>query len=82
MMGEALSEYLSPGELHSLTGYARCGQQSDWLSAQGIPKRLDGKRAADLAEDSASATKLLQHSSAGLVDKHYRTKPTKLKAVR
>ena len=40
------------------------------------------KRAADLAEDSASATKLLQHSSAGLVDKHYRTKPTKLKAVR
>ena len=49
MMGEAKSEYLSPGELHSLPGYARFGQQSDWLSAQGIPKRLDGKRAADLA---------------------------------
>lgn len=40
------------------------------------------KRAADLADDSASATALLQHSSAGLVDKHYRTKATKLKAVR
>lgn len=39
-----MSEYLSPGELHSLTGYARSGQQSDWLAAQGIPKRLDGKR--------------------------------------
>jgi hypothetical protein len=40
------------------------------------------KRAADLADDSASATALLQHSSAALVDKHYRTRPTKLKAVR
>jgi hypothetical protein len=40
------------------------------------------KRAADLAEDSASATALLQHSNAGLVSKHYRTKATQLKAVR
>lgn len=40
------------------------------------------KRAADLAEDSASATALLQHSTPALVDKHYRTKATRLKAVR
>lgn len=40
------------------------------------------KRAADLADDSASATALLQHSSASLVSKHYRTKATQLKAVR
>jgi len=40
------------------------------------------KRAADLAEDMESASKLLQHSSLKLTENHYRTKPTKLKAVR
>lgn len=39
-------------------------------------------RAADLAEDMESASKLLQHSSTKLTEAHYRTKPTKLKAVR
>lgn len=43
-MSEALSEYLSPGELHSLTGYARFGQQGDWLAEHGIPHRADGRR--------------------------------------
>ncbi len=40
------------------------------------------KRAADLAEDMESASKLLQHSSMKLTADHYRTKPTKLRAVR
>lgn len=40
------------------------------------------KRAADLAEDMESASKLLQHSSTKLTEQHYRTKPTKLRAVR
>lgn len=40
------------------------------------------KRAADLAEDMESASKLLQHSSLKLTADHYRTKPTKLRAVR
>lgn len=40
------------------------------------------KRAADLAEDMEGASKLLQHSSLKLTSAHYRTKPTKLKAVR
>lgn len=40
------------------------------------------KRAADLADDMESASKLLQHSSTKLTENHYRTKPTKLKAVR
>lgn len=40
------------------------------------------KRAADLAEDMESASKLLQHSSVKLTSNHYRTKATKLKAVR
>jgi integrase len=40
------------------------------------------KRAADLAEDMESASKLLQHSSTKMTETHYRTKPTKLKAVR
>jgi len=40
------------------------------------------KRAADLAEDLAAASKLLQHSSEKLTSDHYRTKPQKLKPVR
>lgn len=40
------------------------------------------KRAADLADDMESASKLLQHSSVKLTAEHYRTKATKLKAVR
>ena len=40
------------------------------------------KRAADLADDMESASKLLQHSSVKLTATHYRTKATKLTAVR
>ena len=40
------------------------------------------KRAADLADDIESASKLLQHSSTRLTERHYRNKPTKLEAVR
>lgn len=39
-------------------------------------------RAADLAGDVSEASKLLQHSSTRLTEKHYRTKPEKLRAVR
>lgn len=54
-----------------------------------LKKELEGlylrdlrKRAADLAPDMESASKLLQHSNTALTEKHYRTKPTRLKAVR
>ncbi|MFA7624954.1 MAG: integrase, partial [Pusillimonas sp.] len=40
------------------------------------------KRAADLAEDDDAASKLLQHSDQKLTKRHYRTKGTKLVAVR
>ena len=40
------------------------------------------RRAADLADDLGSASALLQHSSTKLTSDHYRTKATKLKAVR
>ena len=40
------------------------------------------RRAADLAADLGSASALLQHSSTKLTSDHYRTKATKLKAVR
>lgn len=40
------------------------------------------KRAADLADDDESASKMLQHSSVKLTRDHYRTRATKLKAVR
>lgn len=39
-------------------------------------------RAADLADDLAGASKLLQHSSEALTSTHYRTKATKLRPVR
>lgn len=39
-------------------------------------------RAADLAGDIGEASKLLQHSSQRLTEKHYRNKAEKLKAVR
>lgn len=40
------------------------------------------KRAADLASDLGAASELLQHSSTKLTSDHYRTRATKLKAVR
>lgn len=40
------------------------------------------KRASDLTESLEEASKLLQHSSITVTQRHYRTKPTKLKAVR
>lgn len=40
------------------------------------------RRAADLAGDVDEASKLLQHSSKALTEKHYRTKPQTLRAVR
>ena len=39
-----MSELLSPQERHELTGYARSGQQAQWMREQGIPHRVDGKR--------------------------------------
>lgn len=39
-----MSEFLSQPELYTLTGYARAGQQSDWLKTKGIPFRQDGRR--------------------------------------
>lgn len=38
------SEYLPPGELHTLTGYARPTAQASWLKEHGIPHRVDGRR--------------------------------------
>ena len=94
-----MNELYSAAELHTLTGYARSGQQAAWLADNGIPHKVDDKRvivsrvhvqewrdmrkrASDLADDMESASKLLQHSSTKLTANHYRTKPTKLKAVR
>lgn len=40
------------------------------------------KRASDLTETDEQASELLQHSSVSITKKHYRTKPSKLQAVR
>lgn len=41
---EMLPEFLSAVELHALTGYARPGQQAQWLKENGIPHKVDGRR--------------------------------------
>lgn len=44
--------------------------------------RDNRKRAADLSDSPEDASKLLQHSDQRVTEKHYRTKATKLRAVR
>ena len=39
-----MNELYSAVELHTLTGYARAGQQAGWLAEHGIPHRMDGRR--------------------------------------
>lgn len=39
-----MSEYITAQELHQLTGYARSGQQADWLRQHGLPFKQDGSR--------------------------------------
>lgn len=39
-----MGEYLTPQELHHVTGYVRPGQQSDWLKSKAIPFKMDGSR--------------------------------------
>jgi len=64
---------------------AKATEQGDKEFAEEIKSmvlRDMRKRAADLSEDDAGASELLQHSSIGLTRKHYRSKATKLKPVR
>jgi hypothetical protein len=49
---------------------------------KGMVLRDMRKRAADLSDDDAGASALLQHSSVALTKRHYRTKATQLKPVR
>ena len=39
-----MTEYLSPPELHQLTGYARATSQASWLKDRGVSHRLEGRR--------------------------------------
>lgn len=39
-----MSEFLSPQELHDLTGFARAAELVDWLKDHHIPHQRDGKR--------------------------------------
>ncbi|MES2950310.1 MAG: DUF4224 domain-containing protein [Pseudomonadota bacterium] len=39
-----MSEFLSPQELHDLTGYARPAELTGWLKDHAIPHQRDGKR--------------------------------------
>ena len=58
------------------------GQDALALEIEAMVLRDMRKRAADLADDLAGASKLLQHSSEALTQAHYRTKATKLRPVR
>lgn len=39
-----MSEFLSPQELHDLTGFARAAEQDEWLKDHRIPRQRDGRR--------------------------------------
>ena len=39
-----MNELYSAAELHTLTGYARGGQQAAWMADNGIPHKVDDKR--------------------------------------
>lgn len=39
-----MTEYLTHQELHQVTGYARAGQQAEWLKSKAIPYKLEDKR--------------------------------------
>lgn len=58
------------------------GQEALAREIEAMVLRDMRKRASDLAADSAEASALLQHSSVGLTNKHYRTRATKLRPVR
>jgi len=58
------------------------GQEAFAREIEAMVLRDMRKRSADLAGSSEEASKLLQHSSVALTDKHYRTKATKLRPVR
>lgn len=38
------TEFLSAAELHALTAYARGAEQDEWLTKEGIPHKLCGRR--------------------------------------
>jgi hypothetical protein len=58
------------------------GNEAFALEIKAMVLRDMRKRAADLADDDAEASGLLQHSSVALTKKHYRNKATKLRPVR
>lgn len=58
------------------------GQDVFALEIEAMVLRDMRSRAADLADDLAGASKLLQHSSEALTATHYRTRATKLRPVR
>lgn len=39
-----MSEFLTPQELHGLTGFARAAEQDAWLKEHAIPHQRDGRR--------------------------------------
>lgn len=39
-----MTEYLPPTEIHALTGFARVAAQAAWLTTNGIPHKVDGRR--------------------------------------
>ena len=58
------------------------GQSALAVQIEAMYLRDMRKRASDLAEGMDAATELLQHSDSKVTAAHYRTKATKLKAVR
>ena len=80
--GKAVSMSMLRGRYETARNNAALANPALADDLRAMYLRDSRKRAADLADDMESASKLLQHSSVKLTSDHYRTKPTKLKAVR
>lgn len=80
--GRQATERMLLGRWNKAKGLAAIAHPEIAEELKGLLNRDMRKRAADLADDLAGASKLLQHSNQKITEDHYRTKPTKLVAVR
>lgn len=80
--GRQVSEKMLADRWNDAKGKAAKAHPELAEQIEAMKLRYMRKRASDLASDTQEASKLLQHSSVALTQRHYTTRATKLKAVR
>ena len=73
---------VAPGTLERFAALVAAKEREACAQIRAMYLRDMRSRAADLAGDIGEATKLLQHSSQRLTERHYRNKAEQLRAVR